>query len=112
MFAERARANDCFVVFCNAVGGQDELVFDGHSSVIDNRGELVARAPGFEEAVLVVDLGSPRAEPLSPALDDLEQMRLALGLGLRDYVVKNGFHDVLIGLSGGIDSGAHGRTRS
>ena len=105
MFAERARANSCFVVFCNAVGGQDELVFDGHSFVVDNRGELVARAPGFEEALLVVDIGTePGATAIAPALDGLDQMRLALELGLRDYVEKNGFHDVVIGLSGGIDS--------
>src|SRR5205809_5535895 len=52
----RARDNTCFVALCNAVGGQDELIFDGHSVVIDDEGELVARAPGFEEALLVVDL--------------------------------------------------------
>jgi NAD+ synthase (glutamine-hydrolysing) len=104
MFAERARANNCFVVFCNAVGGQDELVFDGNSFVLDPTGEPVARASGFEEALLIVDLDSPSGEPLAPAFDDLDQMRLALGLGLRDYVAKNGFHDVVIGLSGGIDS--------
>ncbi len=106
MFADRARATGCAVVFCNAVGGQDELVFDGHSSVLDARGTVVARAPGFEEALLVVDLdgdGGVRGE-VAPQLDDLEQMRQALELGLRDYVVKNGFGDVVIGVSGGIDS--------
>jgi NAD+ synthase (glutamine-hydrolysing) len=56
MLRVRARDNACFVALCNAVGGQDELVFDGHSVVIDDEGELVARAPGFEEALLVVDL--------------------------------------------------------
>src|SRR3954470_16693143 len=142
MLRVRARDNTCFVALCNAVGGQDELIFDGHSVVIDDEGELVARAPGFEEALLVVDLdpvaaigrrlrdvrrrslarergeihagvvdlGEPRAkreqlhpEP-APLLDDLEQMRCALELGLRDYVSKNGFRGVVIGLSGGIDS--------
>src|SRR6059058_5550613 len=142
MFVTRARDNSCFVAFCNAVGGQDELIFDGHSVVIDDEGAVIARAPGFEEALLVVDLdpvaaigrrlrdvrrrslarergeihagvvdlGEPRAqreqlhpEP-APLLDDLEQMRCALELGLRDYVSKNGFRDVVIGLSGGIDS--------
>jgi NAD+ synthase (glutamine-hydrolysing) len=142
MLRVRARDNTCFVALCNAVGGQDELIFDGHSVVIDDEGELVARAPGFEEALLVVDLdpvaaigrrlrdvrrrslarergeihagvvdlGEPHAqreqlhpEP-APLLDDLEQMRCALELGLRDYVSKNGFRDVVIGLSGGIDS--------
>jgi NAD+ synthase (glutamine-hydrolysing) len=142
MLRVRARDNTCFVALCNAVGGQDELIFDGHSVVLDDEGELVARAPGFEEALLVVDLdpvaavgrrlrdvrrralarergdvrvevvdlGEPRAqreqlhpEP-APLLDDLEQMERALELGLRDYVGKNGFGDVVIGLSGGIDS--------
>src|SRR6476620_1027734 len=56
MLRVRARDNTCFVALCNAVGGQDELIFDGHSFVIDDEGELVARAPGFEEALLVVDL--------------------------------------------------------
>ncbi|HZO96281.1 MAG TPA: NAD+ synthase [Gaiellaceae bacterium] len=142
MLRVRARDNACFVALCNAVGGQDELVFDGHSVVIDDEGELVARAPGFEEALLVVDvdpaaavgrrlrdvrrrslarergtppvevveLAGPRAQgerlhPVpAPELDELEQMRRALELGLRDYVSKNGFGDVVVGLSGGIDS--------
>src|SRR6185436_9111453 len=56
MFVTRARDNACFVAFCNAGGGQDELVFDGHSCVIDDEGEVIARAPGFEEALLVVDV--------------------------------------------------------
>jgi NAD+ synthase (glutamine-hydrolysing) len=142
MLRVRARDNACFVAMCNAVGGQDELIFDGHSVVLDDEGELVARAPGFEEALLVVDvdpsaaigrrlrdvrrrslarergelrvdvidLGEPRVQPQplrpEPAalIDDLEQMRRALELGLHDYVEKNGFGDVVIGLSGGIDS--------
>jgi NAD+ synthase (glutamine-hydrolysing) len=143
MFATRARDNACFVAFCNAVGGQDELIFDGHSLVLDEEGHVVARAPGFEEALLVVDIdpadavgrrltdirrralarerGSvpdvpvvqlgdcrshdDRIEPfLAERLSELEQMRLALELGLRDYVGKNGFSDVVVGVSGGIDS--------
>ena len=56
MLRTRARDNGCFVAYCNAVGGQDELVFDGHSVVLDDEGGVVARAPGFEEALLVVDL--------------------------------------------------------
>src|SRR5438445_5039608 len=56
MFVTRARDNASFVAFCNAVGGQDELIFDGHSCVLDDEGEVVARAPGFEEALLVVDV--------------------------------------------------------
>jgi NAD+ synthase (glutamine-hydrolysing) len=143
MLATRARDNVCYVAFVNAVGGQDELIFDGHSVVLDDEGEVLARAPGFEQVLLVVDIepeetvgrrlrdvrrrslesereavpevpvvhiGAPRAtgDPvearITPMLDDLEQMRLGLELGLRDYVVKNGFQDVVIGVSGGIDS--------
>jgi NAD+ synthase (glutamine-hydrolysing) len=144
MLATRARDNVCYVAFVNAVGGQDELIFDGHSVVLDDEGQVLARAPGFEEALLILDvepeeavgrrlrdvrrrslesereeapevpvlhIGSPRApdgqaaEPqLAPLLDDLEQMRRALELGLRDYVEKNGFDEVVIGVSGGIDS--------
>ncbi len=102
MFRTRARDNNAAVVFCNAVGGQDELLFDGHSCVIDERGEVIARAPGFEEALLVVDLGATGS--IVPFADELEQMRRALVLGLRDYVRKNGFEQVLVGVSGGIDS--------
>src|SRR5205807_4650973 len=56
MLVTRARDNSCFVAFCNTVGGQDELIFDGHSVVIDDEGAVIARAPGFEEALLVVDV--------------------------------------------------------
>jgi NAD+ synthase (glutamine-hydrolysing) len=142
MLVTRARDNACWVVLVNAVGGQDELIFDGHSLVIDEEGEVVARAPAFEEALLVVDIdsttaiarrlvdarrralvrerevpdppvvdiGEPRSsqKPVKPVvaepLDDLEQMRLALELGLRDYVEKNGFAEIVVGVSGGIDS--------
>ena len=102
MFRTRARDNNAVVVFCNTVGGQDELLFDGHSCVIDERGEVIARAPGFEEALLIVDLDAPA--PIAPFPDELEQMRQALVLGLQDYVRKNGFTQVLVGVSGGIDS--------
>jgi NAD+ synthase (glutamine-hydrolysing) len=125
MLAERARENRCAIAYCNMVGGQDELIFDGASVILDESGKVVARAESFVEQLLVVDVDPGRsgeskapelsfpapaehAEPLRPSLaeplDDLEQMRLALELGLRDYVHKNGFGDVVIGLSGGIDS--------
>ena len=143
MFATRARDNACFVAFCNAVGGQDELLFDGHSLVVDEEGHVLARARGFEEELLVVDIdpadavgrrlrdvrrralardrervpeapvialgpapvqGEPAAPQLAEELGELEQMRLALELGLGDYVRKNGFGEVVIGVSGGIDS--------
>jgi NAD+ synthase (glutamine-hydrolysing) len=103
MFADRARDNGCALVFCNAVGGQDELVFDGNSFVLDAQGEVLARASGFEEALLFVDFDEP-AGALATALGELDQMRLALTLGLHDYVEKNGFGDVVVGISGGIDS--------
>ena len=61
MLVTRARDNAAYVAFCNLVGGQDELVFDGHSVVLDDEGEVVARAPGFEEALLVVDLDPTEA---------------------------------------------------
>ncbi len=143
MLVTRARDNAFYVAFCNLVGGQDELVFDGHSVVLDDEGEVIARAPGFEEALLVVDLdpneaigrrlrdvrrrelelarpaaaaattihlGDARpatsaAKPsVVPFAAEPEQMRRALVLGLSDYVAKNGFQDVVIGISGGIDS--------
>src|ERR671914_801538 len=144
MLATRARDNSCWIAFVNAVGAQDELIFDGHSLVLDQDGRIVARAPAFEEALLVVDVdattaigrrlrdarrralarargslpnppvvdappprraaGTPAKPLLAPLLDELEQMRLALELGLHDYVDKNGFGDVVLGISGGIDS--------
>jgi len=146
MLITRARDSSCWIAFVNAVGGQDELVFDGHSLVIDEEGEVVARAPSFEEDLLLVEINpetvvarrlrdarrralaraqaelpdptvielrqssSPNSTPkplataVAPQLADVEQMRLALELGLRDYVEKNGFREVVLGLSGGIDS--------
>jgi len=143
MFVTRARDTSSFFAFCNLVGGQDELVFDGHSLVLDDAGEVIARAPGFREHLLVVDieprdalarrlrdarrrelgrsreempetklvnLGTPRAQEIEhagsivPFEPDLEQMCLALTLGLGDYVEKNAFADVVIAVSGGIDS--------
>ena len=145
MLVTRARDNSAYLAFCNLVGGQDELVFDGHSVVLDDEGEVLARAPGFEEALLVVDLdpseaigrrlrdvrrralareredarepvvvelgasvyqtqSSPHTSTICEFDSELEQMRKALVLALRDYVGKNGFGDVVLGLSGGIDS--------
>jgi NAD+ synthase (glutamine-hydrolysing) len=143
MLVTRARDNASYLAFCNLVGGQDELVFDGHSVVLDDEGEVIARAPGFEETLIVVDidpaeaigrrlrdvrrrelersrerppdvptveLPPPRAQAaeavgeIVPFEPELEQMRLALGLGLRDYVEKNGFDAIVLGISGGVDS--------
>ena len=143
MLVTRARDTSSYLAFCNLVGGQDELVFDGHSVVLDDGGEVIARAPGFEEHMLLVDVEPADAMgrrlrdvrrreldrtrdtvpevdvvqlPPAPAPEataqtsktpfesPLEQMRLALTLGLRDYVDKNGFEEVVVGVSGGLDS--------
>ena len=104
IFRTRARESGVRVALCNTVGGQDELIFDGHSLVIERDGTILARAPGFEEALLLFDLDRPETATIAPTYDDLEQMRRALVLGLRDYVRKNGFAEVVVGVSGGIDS--------
>ncbi len=147
MFAQRARDNLAAVAFCALVGGQDELIFDGHSCVIDHTGRTIARAPPVREEVLVCDVdldaaaaarlrdaghrpaartagGRPvpvlaelagadartaRAAPAaasSPSRSRRSEAEVygALVLGLRDYVAKNGFQRVVLGLSGGIDS--------
>jgi NAD+ synthase (glutamine-hydrolysing) len=104
IFSARARESGVRVALCNTVGGQDELVFDGHSLVLDRDGSVLARATGFNETLLLFDLEQPQAATISPLGDDLEQMRCALVLGLRDYVRKNGFEAVLVSVSGGVDS--------
>lgn len=132
MLAERARENGTAVAFCGQVGGQDELVFDGHSLVVAANGELLARAPQFEEWLLTCEvpteaasfdsarsadvqlLGSFTTNPPSDdtSLDHLvaavesddEGVYAALVLGTRDYANKNGFERVVLGLSGGVDS--------
>jgi NAD+ synthase (glutamine-hydrolysing) len=104
IFTSRARESGVRVALCNTVGGQDELIFDGHSLVIETDGTVLARGPGFEEALLVVDLENPEDATIAPLADDVEQMRQALVLGLRDYVRKNGFGEIVVGVSGGIDS--------
>jgi NAD+ synthase (glutamine-hydrolysing) len=144
MLVQRARDNLATVAFCALVGGQDELVFDGHSVVIDHEGAVIARAAQFTEELLVVtiDPNGPKASrlrdprhrpavrrakplatvlahlelpplsdddatiggPIAPLLDGTAEVYEALKLGLRDYVHKNGFGHVVMGLSGGIDS--------
>jgi NAD+ synthase (glutamine-hydrolysing) len=116
MFAQRAREDGVPIAFCGLVGGQDELLFDGHSFVVDHTGQMLARAAQFEESLLVCDLDlddpavagrratvthPPLAEPIAP---EEAEIYAALMLGLRDYVEKNGFSHVILGLSGGIDS--------
>ncbi len=146
MLRTRAKDNSVNVVFCNMVGGQDELVFDGHSVVIGESGNIIARAKSFEEDLLIADINvkkvfrsrihNPRRRKERHALElhseeaeilDIsnnvkqkvkprrknriedfdkkeEEILRALVLGTRDYVTKNGFKKVAIGLSGGIDS--------
>ncbi len=135
MLSTRAADAQAAIVYVNLVGGQDELVFDGASMVIDEKGHLVARARQFEEDLLVVDLdlrrsvhrrapiGRAKVEPLpeiaitdghlgmptkaprvEPLLDPIHEVYAALVVGTRDYMFKNGFSHVLLGLSGGIDS--------
>jgi NAD+ synthase (glutamine-hydrolysing) len=107
---ERARENGIPLLYVNMVGGQDELVFDGGSMALDAAGDVVFRAPAFQEDVFVVELRSvpsgARLEPgeIAPQLPAAESVYNALVLGTRDYVDKNGFDSVVLGLSGGIDS--------
>jgi NAD+ synthase (glutamine-hydrolysing) len=104
MFAARARAYGTHLAFCNLVGGQDELVFDGHSFVVGPGGEVLARASQFEEELLICEIPGSGPGRLAEPLSDLAEVYGALVLGLRDYVRKNGFRHVGLALSGGIDS--------
>jgi len=141
MLGRRAKDNEVIVTYTNMVGGQDELVFDGNSVIVDRHGEILARGKAFQEDLVIADLvldmvaqpgakhkrpsasntsalvdrriisksytaraRSRRAPCAVPALDPLSEVYQALVLGVRDYVGKNGFHRVVIGLSGGIDS--------
>ena len=106
MLAQRARDTSCAIVYVNQVGGQDELVFDGASMVFDAKGNLLARSPQFASDLMIFDLDvdAPRPSAIAPTSDRAEELYDALVLGTRDYVRKNRFTDVVIGLSGGIDS--------
>jgi NAD+ synthase (glutamine-hydrolysing) len=107
--ARRARANGVPIVYLNLVGGQDELVFDGDSFVVDGRGELTQRTPAFVEGLYLVEVNTeeqvtPVTSTIMPELSEEESVYSALVLGVRDYIGKNGFAGAVIGLSGGIDS--------
>lgn len=124
LVTKRARQAGAPLVYVNMTGGQDDLVFDGDSIVVGSDGEVIARAPQFEDGIAVVDIdvktktSSPDLvisedevaieRPLIPGvavrLDDREEIWQAIVVGLRDYVEKNGFRSVVVGLSGGIDS--------
>ncbi|MCH9719031.1 MAG: NAD+ synthase [Actinomycetia bacterium] len=105
---QRAAEAGCAVAYANLFGGQDELVFDGDSLVVSANGTLIARSPRFQPDLLIVDMpesGPPVAiTPIPAPLDTEAEIWAALVLGLRDYVRKNGFTSVVLGLSGGIDS--------
>ena len=104
LFASVAKEAGVPLVYCNAVGGQDQLIFDGHSAVVDGKGEVLASLAGFREEVAVVDVGGKNEGVMWPELDENEQLYEALVLGLRDYATKCGFREACLGLSGGIDS--------
>ena len=112
LLMRRAVDHDIAIIYVNMVGGQDELVFDGGSLVIDGDGEFVFRAPQFEQGLYLVKLGRTVAGNMTlvagsaqcPPLNFTESVYRALVLGVKDYVSKNGFKGAVIGLSGGIDS--------
>lgn len=102
----RIRETGLPMVYVNLVGGQDELVFDGGSFVLDASGELVAKMPQFEEGHAIVEFDGARPLParIAPELPLEAQVYRALVMGVRDYIGKNGFPGAIIGLSGGVDS--------
>lgn len=109
LFCEQAKTNHIPIVYVNQVGGQDELVFDGGSMVINNEGRITHHAAFFREEIMTVDFTANNSvTPLDPMTitepNPLQQIYQALVLGVRDYANKNGFPDAIIGLSGGIDS--------
>ena len=127
MLAARARQAGAAIAYVNVVGGQDELVFDGGSIVVSPSGEVLARAPQFEEALVVCDIPVEDRDPgcgdgyiavcgpatdrrpipppiKAPALDDMAEVYGALVTGTRDYALKSGFENAIVALSGGIDS--------
>ena len=120
----RAQQVNAPLAYVNMAGGQDDLVFDGDTIVVDSDGSIIARAPQFEEGLMIIDLDVKVASSdpdliisdppilkykkliagVAPRLDDLAQIWQALVVGLRDYVTKNNFPSVVLGVSGGIDS--------
>jgi NAD+ synthase (glutamine-hydrolysing) len=90
--------------YVNLVGGNDELVFDGRSLTVNERGEVIAEGEPYEEDLVVVDLEEMSATGENPPMEEVESIYRTLVLGLRDYVRKCGFKKVVLGLSGGIDS--------
>jgi NAD+ synthase (glutamine-hydrolysing) len=113
MLAACAKKLGCAVAYCNMIGGQDELVFDGQSMLVGADCKVTCQAPAFEEAILIADVKKPKSGKVKVShvsgcnggpMDLVDEVYNALVLGTRDYAVKNGFKKVVIGLSGGIDS--------
>lgn len=130
ILSDKARRYKTPVIYCNLIGGQDELIFDGRSAVFDKNGRSIAGAKAFEEDLLMIDLPLDKARPVKKGkkikiidigyrikkkkdilkqddvkkLDKIEEVYSALVLGVRDYVSKNNFSKVVLGLSGGVDS--------
>ena len=108
-----AKELNCAVAYCNLIGGQDELIFDGRSMFADSTSRIVARAKAFDEDLIIADVitaanGTVHIEPMQPPAQQptgpVDEIYRALILGTRDYAGKNGFKRVLLGLSGGVDS--------
>jgi NAD+ synthase (glutamine-hydrolysing) len=107
---ERARAHGVPIVYCNLVGGQDEIVYDGQSFVMNAEGDIVQRLPGFVEATAVVEIENvngrftPKPVRTNRPNETVADVYSALVLAVKDYINKNGFPGIVLGLSGGIDS--------
>ena len=103
MVAALARAHNRAIFYCNAVGGNDQLVFDGNSFAVNAGGELIAQLPGFETAEQIIDADPATPSPFTQP-EQVADLFAALSLGVRDYLAKCGFKSAVLGLSGGIDS--------
>ncbi|MEQ8937391.1 MAG: NAD+ synthase, partial [Gammaproteobacteria bacterium] len=110
LVTQRAKDNSLYIAYTNLVGGQDELIFDGNSMLVDSDGEVVFHAPQFEEGLYTIELEVKDQQLLKQDTVRIEyasteeNVYQALVMGIRDYVSKNNFKGVVIGLSGGIDS--------
>ena len=105
LVCNQAKKNNVSIVYANAVGAQDELVFDGYSMAVNSSGKIIARGKCFEEDLIIFNMPQNKPNTALPAkLPQIQEVYLALKIGVKDYVRKNGFSKVLIGLSGGIDS--------
>lgn len=104
LFAKQAAAHRVPIVCANQVGGNDDLLFDGAAAGIDAAGRVIARGKAFEEDLVLIDLDDPESSRVEPYPGPVERVYAALVLGTRDYVRKCGFREVVVGLSGGVDS--------